>query len=100
MTFSDMEPGHYTLRVVARNSREDRGAASRRFFIGNGTQCAVHLINSGLSVYGDNAKVEFATSGLSVTDVLCKVDSREFPCRLKNTFCTVTDWLLPLMKTL
>ena len=83
MTFSNLEPGRHTLRIVARNSRDDRAAVSRRFFISNGTECAIHLINSGLSVYGDNAKVEFATSGLPVTQVLCTVDSREFPCRFK-----------------
>ena len=82
MTFSNLEPGVYTLRIIARNDKDDRTAVSRRLYISNSAHCAVHLINSGLSVYGDNAKVEFATTGLPVTGVRCTVDSREFPCKL------------------
>ena len=80
-TFSNLEPGDYTLRIIARNDKDDRSAVSRRLFIGDGSHCTVHLINSGLSMYGDNAKVEFATTGLPVTDVRCTVDSQEFSCK-------------------
>ena len=66
---------------MARNDKDDRTSVSRSFFIGNGSHCAVHLINSGLSVYGDNAKVEFVTSGLPVSAIRCTVDSQQFPCK-------------------
>ena len=66
---------------MARNDKDDRTSVSRSFFIGNGSHCAVHLINSGLSIYGDNAKVEFATSGLPTTGTMCIVDSQQFPCK-------------------
>lgn len=69
------------MRIIARNDKDDRTGVSRRFFIGNGSHCAVHLINTGLSVYGDNAKVEFTTSGLPVSDIRCTVDSQEFSCK-------------------
>lgn len=82
VSFSNLDPDTYTLRIIARNEKDDRAVLSRRFYIGNGSQCAVHLINSGLSVYGDNAKVEFAITGVPVTDVLCSVDSQEFACKL------------------
>lgn len=85
VTFSDLEPGTYILRIVARNSRNDRASISRRFVITNGSECAVHLINAGLSVYGDNAKVEFATTGIAVSEILCTVDSQEFSCEFLYT---------------
>ena len=78
---SSQESTGYILRIVARNDKDDRTSVSRGFFIGNGSHCAVHLINSGLTVYGDNARVEFTTSGLPVTGIRCKVDSQEFPCK-------------------
>ena len=81
MSFSNLESGEYTLRIVTRNDKDDRISVSRGFFIGNGSHCAVHFINSGLSVYGDNAKVEFTISGLPITGIRCKVDSQEFPCK-------------------
>ncbi len=81
VSFSNLESGEYILRIVARNDKDDRTSVSRGFFIGNGSHCAVHLINSGLSIYGDNAKVEFTTSGLPVTGISCKVDSQELPCK-------------------
>ena len=80
MTFSDLEPGDKTLRVIARNSREDRAVVISDIFVSSGSHCAVHLINSGLRVYGNNARVEFATSGLPLNDTLCTVDDKQFSC--------------------
>ena len=85
VSFSSLEPGTYTLKIIARNDKDDRTTFTRRFYIGDGTQCAIHLINSGLSVYGDNAKVEFAVTGLNVTNVLCIVDKQEFSCEFLLT---------------
>lgn len=85
VTFSKIEPGDYILRVVARNDKDDRAAVSRRIFVSNGSHCAVHLINSGLTIYGDNAKVEFATTGLPISGITCTVDSQHFPCTYTDT---------------
>ena len=82
--FSNLAEGSYVLRVVARTEGEgaERGEASVKFSIGRAASCSAHLINSGLSITGRRATVQFSSSGRPVTSFQCHLDRRA-PIRCK-----------------
>ena len=86
VSFTDLAPGKYVLRVAATNSREDRAIERRRFEISSDPSfCTTHLINGGVTVSGDMATVEFAGTGPAET-FRCKLDTESaFECKLKLT---------------
>ena len=86
VSFTDLAPGRYVLRVAATNSREDRTIERRRFEISSDPSfCTTHLINGGVTVSGDMATVEFAGTGPAET-FRCKLDTEPaFACKLKLT---------------
>ena len=86
VSFTDLAPGKYVLRVAATNSREDRAIERRSFEISSDPSfCTTHLINGGVTVSGDIATVEFAGTGPAET-FRCKLDTEPaFACKLKLT---------------
>ena len=85
VSFTDLAPGKYVLRVAAINSREDRAIERRRFEISSDPSfCTTHLINGGVTVSGDMATVEFAGTGPAET-FRCKLDTEPaFKCKLSH----------------
>lgn len=80
--YTNLEPGRYTLRVAAGESRAERGIERRNFEIPpDNTYCTTHLINEGVSVgFGGQVTVEFASVG-PVEEFMCRLDSQEqFSC--------------------
>ena len=86
IAFSSLNPGVYTLRIVASNRRPDKEFLKRRFEITNDTErCTLHLINNGVTVTSnDTASVEFASRG-PVTGYNCFLDKMK-PFKCKNFF--------------
>ena len=79
---TDIPPGDYTLRVVAKDpSTGERKVIRRSFRVsGDNTYCTVVLINRGVTVDGNSATVEFRGSGI-VSQYACSVDRQEYmPC--------------------
>ena len=83
VTFTDLAPGRYVLRVAATNSREDRAIERRSFEITSDPSfCTTHLINGGVTVSEGTATVEFAGTGPAET-FRCKLDTEPaFACKL------------------
>ena len=78
VNYTGLEAGIYILRVVATNRRPDTEFIKRRFEITNDPKrCTVHLINSGVTVTGNNATVEFTGRG-PVEGYYCLVDGDEY----------------------
>ena len=86
--FSDLDPGFYTLKVIAANQIPDKELIRRRFYISDDpTHCSVHLINSGVTVAEGNVTVEFSGVG-PATGFKCKLDREKYyPCTL---LCAIT----------
>ena len=84
VSFTDLAPGKYVLRVAATNSREDRAIERRSLEISSDPSfCTTHLINGGVIVSGDMATVEFAGTG-PAEKFRCKLDTEAaFACKLK-----------------
>ena len=97
VSFTDLAPGKYVLRVAATNSREDRAIERRRFEISSDPSfCTTHLINEGVTVSGDTATVEFAGIGPAET-FRCKLDTEPaFACKL-NDLLFVYDIAYPIV---
>ena len=81
VSFTDLAPGRYVLRVAAANSKEDRVIERRRFEISSDPSfCTTHLINTGVTVRGDTATVEFTGTGPAET-FRCRLDAEPaFTC--------------------
>ena len=89
MTFPDMKPGVYTLKVTASNSLTGEAFTVERFFeiSDHPDFCGLHLINDGLTVTGTSIHVEFAGVPTHIDTFRCKLDSKpgfdcEFNCPL------------------
>ena len=77
MMFSELSPAVYSLRVVARDEHNNRAIKTTNFEVTDDPErCTLHLINEGVSVRGDSARVEFAGRG-PVNGHLCHLDSTE-----------------------
>ena len=64
MVFSGLSPDNYTLRVVARDEHNNRAIKNTNLEMTDDPErCTLHLINEGVSVRGDSARVEFAGRG-------------------------------------
>jgi len=75
VSFTDLAPGRYVLRVAATNSKEDRAIERRRFEISSDPSfCTTHLINGGVTVRGNTATVEFAGTGAAEM-FSCRLDT-------------------------
>lgn len=88
MTFSDLEEGTYSLRVIARIEGDEleRAIASTKVTVTSGAACAAHLINDGVSVFGARATMEFTSSGLPVFEFRCSLDGVELEtCKCNST---------------
>ena len=85
VSFTDLAPGRYVLRVAAANSKEDRAIERRRFEISSDPSfCTTHLINGGVTVRGDTATVEFTGTGPTET-FRCRLDTEPaFVCKYSN----------------
>ena len=85
VSFTDLAPGRYVLRVAAANSKEDRVIERRRFEISSDPSfCTTHLINGGVTVRGDTATVEFAEMGPAEM-FRCRLDTEPaFACKYSN----------------
>jgi len=81
VSFTNLAPGRYVLRVAATNSKEDRVIERRRFEISSDPSfCTTHLINGGVTVRGNTATVEFAGTGPAEM-FSCKLDTEPaFAC--------------------
>ena len=81
VSFTDLAPGRYVLRVAATNSKEDRVIERRRFEISSDPSfCTTHLINGGVTVWGNTATVEFAGTGPAEM-FNCRLDTKPaFAC--------------------
>ena len=86
--FSSLVPGVYTLRVVATNRHPDKEFIKRRFEVTTDAErCTLHLINDGVTVTGDSARVEFTGRG-PVKDYRCQLDKMEFyECKFFSNHC-------------
>ena len=74
MVFTGLSPALYTLRVVATNRRPDKEFIKTRFEITDDAErCTLHLINGGVVVSGDSARVEFTGRG-PAAGYLCHLD--------------------------
>ena len=85
MTFHDMKPGVYTLKVTALNSLTGEASLVDRFFeiSDHPDFCGLHLINSGLTVSGNSIHVVFAGVPTHIHTFRCKLDSKPgFDCEL------------------
>ena len=83
MTFPDMKPGVYTLKVTASNTLTGETLAVKSFIeISNDPDfCGLHLINSGLTVTGNSIHVEFAGVPKHINTFRCKLDNKPgFDC--------------------
>ena len=98
--FSGLGPGVYILRVVATNRKPDKEFIRSRFEITNDTErCTLHLINSGVSVSGDNSTVEFWGRG-PASGYLCHLDKMEpYQCRPPSVdlVCFQVKWSLVVL---
>ena len=85
VSFTDLAPGRYVLRVAAANSKEDRVIERRRFEISSDPSfCTTHLINRGVTVTGDTATVDFTGTGPAET-FRCRLDTEPaFACKFSN----------------
>ena len=53
-----------------------------RYFVEHIGHCSVHLINSGLTIDGITASIQFATVGTTIADLTCEVDRLNYvPCK-------------------
>lgn len=85
MNFEDMEPGVYTLKVIASNSVTGETAKVERFFelSDHPDFCGLHLINDGLTVNGSSIYVQFAGVPSTIQIFRCKLDNKPgFDCKL------------------
>ena len=82
MVFSGLIPDNYTLRVVASNRPPDKKFIKVRFEVTDDLErCTLHLINEGVSVRGDSARVEFAGRG-PANGYLCYLDKTQlYQCK-------------------
>ena len=83
--FSELDPGRYSLRVAAGETREERGIERRKFEIPpDDNYCTTHLINSGVTIgFGGQVTVEFAGVG-PATEFMCRLDRQEqFSCEFE-----------------
>ena len=59
-----MSPGYYKLIIIAKNGNYDSVVTSRLMIVPDETySCAVNLINNGLTLSGNSAKIQFAGVG-------------------------------------
>ena len=80
----------YTLRVVATNRHPDKEFIKGTFRLtSDPDQCTVHLINCGVTVFGDMASVEFAGRG-PATGYQCTFDMMEpYQCKYTESLALV-----------
>ena len=97
VSFTDLAPGRYVLRVAATNSKEDRAIERRRFEISSDPSfCTTHLINRGVTVTGDTATVDFTGTGPAET-FRCRLDTEPaFACKFSNLHTCTCNHLNPL----
>ena len=81
--FSGLSPAIYILRVVARDEHGNRVIKKTRFEVTDDpNRCTLHLINEGVSLEGDSARVEFAARGPAIS-YLCHLDrTQSYHCML------------------
>ena len=83
MTFHDMKPGVYTLKVTASDSLTGETSTVERFFeiSDHPDFCGLHLINDGLTVSGRSIHVQFSGVPTNINTFRCKLDNKPgFDC--------------------
>ena len=84
--FTDLDPGRYSFRVAAGESRAEKGIERRKFEIPpNDNYCTTHLINEGIAIgFGGQVTVEFAGVG-PATEFMCRLDRQpQFSCEFSD----------------
>ena len=77
VVFSGLSPAVYTLRLVARDEHNNKAIKKTCFDVTDDPErCILHLINEGVSVSGDSARVEFTGRG-PANSYLCHLDRTE-----------------------
>ena len=87
MTFYDVEPGVYTLKITASDSTSGETATIERFFeLSNHPDfCGLHLVNDGLVVTGNSIHVQFSGVPTYIHWFRCKLDNKPgFDCKSVN----------------
>ena len=91
MTFTDMKPGVYMLKVTATNTLTGETSIVESFIeiSSDPDFCGLHLINSGITVTGDSIHVELAGVPKHIKTFRCKLDNKpgfdcEFVYQLTN----------------
>ena len=82
VVFDSLNSTLYSLRVVATNRHPDKVFIKRKINVTSDPDyCTLHLINGGVTVSGDTARVEFAGSG-PATGYLCRLDKMDpYQCK-------------------
>ena len=83
VTFTDLPPGDYKFRVIARDIiNNDRAVIRTGLWIrGNDDFCTVYTINRRVTVVGNSATVEFGNTG-APTSFRCRLDNQPyFTCK-------------------
>jgi len=95
VSFTDLAPGRYVLRVAATNNKEDRAIERRRFEISSDPSfCTTQLINGGVTVRGKTAAVEFVGTGPAEM-FSCRLDTEPaFACMHRMHLVTYYDQMI------
>ena len=94
ITFNNISPGEYVVRVKAQNNKHDEDVLRRKVVvIGGSTLCGTHLINKGITQTGRNVTVEFTGTGPRA-GFTCRLDrEKSFSCKCNATYETATVYL-------
>ena len=89
VTFKNISPGEYVVRVKAQNNKYDGGVLRRKVVVtGGSTLCGTHLINKGITQTGRNVTVEFTGTGPRA-GFTCRLDKKKpFSCKCNAIYKT------------
>ena len=79
-----MSPGYYKLIIIAKNGNYDSVATRRLLTVPDQTySCAVNMINDGLTLSGNSAKIQFASVG-EVSQCSCYLNQQHYNSSCEN----------------
>lgn len=78
VSYFGLDPGVYTIRIVAENNRFDRFRERMKFTVPRESECIVHLFNNRLTQNGTNVTVEFRSTGSLISGFRCRLDEDDF----------------------
>lgn len=78
---TNIPPGQYILRVVARTATGDKKVVTNSLLLHRDEMyCAIYLINRGWRVEGKTFVLEFSSTGVT-TQFVCSLNREEFECK-------------------